>query len=264
MKQYFDEIDSEEYDPISNDEIKKLVAIAQAGYNAETQEWETEESIEARNEVVKRNIRLVPYVIHKVMRENKENLFMDCVNECHFAIIKCVVGYDGSANFATYAQTSIRRHAWRFLRENSSVVKLPANKVTKRKQIEDKIYRTPGVLDRLFKRDFLPLNHVYSLDYNHDDGRKSNESPFKDIPVNECSRDKIYKGEMSGLVMESLDCLTDKEKTIIEKRYLLDSKMTLRDIADDIGMSGERVRQIEQHALIKMRNHLKFKKGEIR
>ena len=265
ITQYFNEINTSEYDAIDNEEIKKLVKIAQDGYDEEKDEW-TEAALEARNEVVKRNIRLVPYVIHKVMKDNKMNLFMDCVNECHFAVIKCIIGYDleGGTNFATYAQVSIYRHAWRFLRENASSIKLPAQKVAERKKIEDEIYRTPGVLNRLFKRDFKPLNPVYSLDYQFDDGSRVHTSPFKDIPTHESVPEKIYTLEMSDLIIESLECLTDKEKLIIEKRYLNDDKRTLRDIADDIGMSGERVRQIEQKALLKLRSFLRYSKKEDR
>jgi RNA polymerase sigma factor (sigma-70 family) len=265
MTQYFNEIESPEYDPIDNDQIKELVAIAQSGYNQETKEWETSEAIEAKNEIVKRNIRLVPYVIHKVIKDNK-TLFMDCVNECHFAILKCIAGYDvnGKTSFCTYAQISIKRHAWRFLREHSSSVKLPANKVTERRKIEEEIYSKPGVLDRLFNRDFKPVHHVCSLDYNYDDGTKLHEGPFRDVPINDSASDKIYQVEILNLVMDSLSCLSDKEKAIIEKRYLEDDKRTLRDIADDIGMSGERVRQIERRALVKMKNFITIEKREER
>jgi RNA polymerase nonessential primary-like sigma factor len=266
MTQYFNEIAAPEYDPIDNEKIQKLVAIAQAGYNKETKKWETEEAVEARDEIVKRNIRLVPYVIHKVIKDNNKTLFMDCVNECHFAILKCIVGYDpeSKTNFATYAQVSIRRHAWRFIRENSSSVKLPANKVAERRKAEEEVYANPGVLDRLFSRDFKPVHHVCSLDYNYDDGKKHHDRPFKDVPIDDSASDKLYEVEIIDLVLDSLQCLTDKEKTIIEKRYLEEHKRTLRDIASDIGMSGERVRQIEQRALIKMKNHLRFEKGEER
>jgi RNA polymerase sigma-32 factor len=263
MKQFFNEIAAPEYDPVSNEEIKKIIKVAQAGYNKKTKQWLTEEAIEARNEVVRRNIRLVPYVIHKVVKDNK-CLFMDCVNECYFAIMKCVGGYDleGKTNFATYAQVSIRRHSWRFLRENASTVVLPATKISSRKKLEDEMYSKPGALDRLFKKDFAPVHHVCSLDYNYDDGTKHHSSPFKDVPVDDSASDKMYDVEIRGLVKGSFSCLTDKEKSIIEKRYLSETKNTLRDIADDIGMSGERVRQIEQRALIKMKNYLKFEKNE--
>jgi len=265
MKQYYNEIAAEEYEPISNEEIRELIRIAQSGYNSERKEWVTEEAIDAKNEVVKRNIRLVPYVVHKVLKDNRY-LFMDCVNECHFSIVKCIIGYDleSRTNFATYAQVSISRHVWRFLRENSNVVTLPYGKVSERKKEEDDIYSKPGVLNRLFKKDFKPVNHVCSLDYNYDDGTKIRTSPLKEISVKDDVPSKIFDEEIRGLVIESFSCLTDKERTIIKKRYLSDKKMTLRNIATDIGMSGERVRQIEQNALFKMKKFLLVEKGEQR
>jgi len=267
MSQYFKDIEGEEYNPISNDEIKELVKIAQAGYDKEKKEWKTEEAIEARNEIVKRNIRLVPYVIHKVIKDKKSNLFLECVNECHYAIVKCVVGYDTSddcaTNFATYAQISIRRHAWRFLRENANTVKLPSAVVSKISKSENEIYATPGALDRVFKGDFKTLNHVVSLDYDYDDGEKNHRSPFKDIPIENDPDKNLKKQELQQLIEGCLQCLSEKERTIIEKRYLSDEKTTLREIALDVELSGERVRQIEKKALTKLRNHIKSSKRKL-
>ncbi len=58
------------------------------------------------------------------------------------------------------------------------------------------------------------------------------------------------------LVMEVYKNLNDREKTILEKRYLGDETLSLKEIADEIGISRERVRQLEQDIIAKIRKKL--------
>ena len=51
----------------------------------------------------------------------------------------------------------------------------------------------------------------------------------------------------------ALAALDARSRTIIEKRWLAEKKATLQDLADEFGVSAERVRQIEQSALGRMR-----------
>jgi len=276
IDQYFETIETENYQPIHNDKILALIKIAQSGYDKKTKTWTTEEAIEARNEILKRNVKLVAYLIHKVMKLNNP-LFLDCINEGNCALIKCIIGYDleeRTTNFATYVQVAIRRHAWRFLRENSSSITLPQNKVRERRQVESEIYGNPGALDRLHKRDYLPVNPVFSLDLDFDDDSVNKKF---DVPVDDDPSEKLGEQEIRGMALKSLSCLTEQEKTIIEKRYLYDhassneelsedsdKKSTLKVMALELGLSGERVRQIETIALKKMKKYITVNRGEER
>ena len=56
--------------------------------------------------------------------------------------------------------------------------------------------------------------------------------------------------EQLSVALESLD---DRSKAIISRRWLVEKKSTLQDLADEFGVSAERVRQLEQNALKKMR-----------
>ncbi|MBF8269368.1 MAG: RNA polymerase sigma factor RpoH, partial [Gammaproteobacteria bacterium] len=51
----------------------------------------------------------------------------------------------------------------------------------------------------------------------------------------------------------ALNSLDDRNKTIIRKRWLLENKSTLHDLAEEFGVSAERVRQLEQNALKKLK-----------
>jgi RNA polymerase primary sigma factor len=65
--------------------------------------------------------------------------------------------------------------------------------------------------------------------------------------------------ELPGLLGE----LDDRERTIVRSRFGLDGReRTLRELADTFGISAERVRQVEQHALLKLRTALEPPQGE--
>jgi RNA polymerase sigma-32 factor len=61
---------------------------------------------------------------------------------------------------------------------------------------------------------------------------------------------------LSTQIRSALKLLNPRERRIIHERILSDSPRTLQEIADDYGISRERVRQVEQNAMRKMRNHL--------
>ena len=66
----------------------------------------------------------------------------------------------------------------------------------------------------------------------------------------------LFNSECKEMTIDSMKCLTDKEKLIIEGRFLSEKKMTLAEISSKINISGERVRQIECKALGKMRAYI--------
>ena len=53
--------------------------------------------------------------------------------------------------------------------------------------------------------------------------------------------------------MDALAALDDRNKTIISKRWLSESKSTLQELAEEFGVSAERVRQLEQNAIKKLK-----------
>jgi RNA polymerase sigma factor (sigma-70 family) len=261
---YFNEIAKEEYDPIKdNADVISLIEIAQEGYDYDTKTWKTQKAIDAKDRVIKANARLAPFIVHKIINAYHP-LFMDCVSECNFVILKCILGYDRSkeTHFATYYQVSIRRHLWRFLREQANTVKLPSSQVAKRQKVENEIYSSEDCLDKLLKGDFEPVSHVMSLDYDFDNGKSIMNSPHKDIPCHDTASSLIVNDELREATMNSLSCLTVREKDVIEKRYLGPEKMTLKDVASTIGVTGEMVRQIEKAAKNKMRKYVEEDRQE--
>jgi RNA polymerase sigma-32 factor len=62
-----------------------------------------------------------------------------------------------------------------------------------------------------------------------------------------------WGGAVAGALANALDSLDERSRTVIKARWLAEDKRTLQDLADDYGVSAERIRQIESAALVKLR-----------
>ena len=65
-----------------------------------------------------------------------------------------------------------------------------------------------------------------------------------------------HRRRLSSEVHQAFNCLNDRERKIIQERILDESPRTLQELADDFGISRERVRQLEANALSKLRGTL--------
>ncbi len=63
-----------------------------------------------------------------------------------------------------------------------------------------------------------------------------------------------FNEDASTRMRAALDILDDRSRRILEQRWLTESKMTLHELADEFGVSAERIRQIEVNAIKKLRN----------
>jgi len=62
-----------------------------------------------------------------------------------------------------------------------------------------------------------------------------------------------WNGAVAGSLASALDSLDERSRTVIKARWLAEDKKTLQDLADDYGVSAERIRQIESAAMRKLR-----------
>ena len=62
-----------------------------------------------------------------------------------------------------------------------------------------------------------------------------------------------WDGEVAGSLATALEGLDERSRTVIRARWLAEEKKTLQDLADEYGVSAERIRQIETAAMRKLR-----------
>jgi RNA polymerase primary sigma factor len=252
------------------------------GFNAETksfQEFATSITRKsgvvkrAKNEFVKANLRLVVSIAR---RFNHGRLPLpDLIQEGNIGLMKAVERYDyrRGFRFSTYASWWIRHAISRALADKGRAVRLPVHMIDayhriakSERELQSKLERpatteeiasVTGIeAEKLEKmRTFLADNPV-SLDrsLSEDDGRRlidvlvdPNEAPSPP--------EQMMSSETQQEMLKLLSVLKPIEADILRKRFGLinDHERTLKEIGDEYRLSRERVRQLQEQALGKMR-----------
>jgi RNA polymerase primary sigma factor len=252
------------------------------GFNTETKPFQefasaiTKKSCvvkRAKNEFVKANLRLVVSIAR---RFNHGRLPLpDLIQEGNIGLMKAVERYDyrRGFRFSTYASWWIRHAISRALADKGRAVRLPVHMIDayhriakSERELQSKLERpatteeiasVTGIeAEKLEKmRTFLADNPV-SLDrsLSEDDGRRlidvlvdPNEAPSPP--------EQMMSSETQQEMLKLLSVLKPIEADILRKRFGLinDHERTLKEIGDEYRLSRERVRQLQEQALGKMR-----------
>ena len=232
---------------------------------------------EARERMINSNLRLVVTIAHDYA--NLGLPLLDLISEGNIGLTKAVERFDPTkgAKLSTYAMWWIKQSIKRALANQSKTIRLPVHLVDKvakvrrlSLQMSDELGREPTD-DELGEEIGIPSDKVArlksvgvrpaSLDapIGDDDSTKFGEmigdeeaqTPF------ELLRDKNLRGEVDGLI----EVLDDREKKIISQRFGLDGGQpkTLEDVSKDFGVTRERIRQLQNIALAKLRSALSKK-----
>jgi RNA polymerase primary sigma factor len=228
---------------------------------------------EALERLTTANLRFVVSVTKQY--QNRGLSFADLINEGNVGLIKAARRFDETRGFKfiSYAVWWIRQSIQQALAEHSRVVRLPLNRIG----TLNRIGKAAGVLEQEFGRDPSlfeiaeqmevttqdVIDHLsmsgkqYSLDapMTHDadtrlmDVVHDEHQTLPDARLNaESLRDEIRK---------ALDTLTEREADVIRLYFGLDStrSMNLEEIGNKIHLTRERVRQIKEKGLRKLRRH---------
>jgi len=240
---------------------------------------------EARERLIKSNLRLVVSIAKKYLGKSRGLTFLDLIQEGNIGLAKAVDKFDWrrGLKFSTYATYWIRQAITRALSDQARTIRLPVHiietfyKLNKVKKRLSSILNREPTPEELASEIGLPTNKVQKLlKYLHD--TISLETPIGDegdallkelIPdLNTETPDKVaaisvLKEQLKKAILD----LSPKERKIISLRYGLEdgTEHTLEEIGKIFGITRERVRQIEIRALEKLRNHpliLKIKEQE--
>ena len=226
---------------------------------------------EALEKLTKANLRFVVSVAKQY--QNQGLSLPDLINEGNLGLIKAAEKFDETRGFKfiSYAVWWIRQSILQALAEQSRIVRLPLNQVGSLNKInkafarfEQENERTPSpeelanVLDLPKEKvsDTLRVSgrHV-SVDAPFSDGEDNN---LLDVLVNTDSPNAdrgLINESLSTVVERALATLTDRERDII--RYFFGigcPEMTLEEIGEKFGLTRERVRQITEKAIRRLRH----------
>jgi RNA polymerase primary sigma factor len=233
---------------------------------------------EALERLTKANLRFVVSVAKQY--QNQGLSLSDLINEGNLGLIKAAQRFDETRGFKfiSYAVWWIRQSILQALAEQSRIVRLPLNKVGSL----NKINRAFSELEQEFEREPTPEELAELLDIPSEEVETtlgvaarhvSMDAPFAegednsllDVLENNSSPDTDagleYVESLRTEIERSLSTLTDRQYDVI-KLYFgigIEHPMSLEDIGDKFGLTRERVRQIKDKAINKLRSTSKSK-----
>ncbi len=233
---------------------------------------------EALERLTKANLRFVVSVAKQY--QNQGLSLSDLINEGNLGLIKAAQRFDETRGFKfiSYAVWWIRQAILQALAEQSRIVRLPLNKVGSL----NKINRAFSELEQEFEREPTAEELAELLDIPSEEVETtlgvaarhvSMDAPFAegednsllDVLENNSSPDTDagleYVESLRTEIERSLSTLTDRQYDVI-KLYFgigIEHPMSLEDIGDKFGLTRERVRQIKDKAINKLRSTSKSK-----
>jgi RNA polymerase primary sigma factor len=233
---------------------------------------------DALEKLIKSNLRFVVSVAKQY--QNQGLSLPDLINEGNLGLIKAAQRYDETRGFKfiSYAVWWIRQSILQALAEQSRIVRLPLNKIGSITRIN----KTFNRLEQEYQREPTPEEVAFILETSSDiveDALKvSSHHISMDAPIHEeDSGNNLYDillNEESlspdkGLIYSSLckeiertlSTLTEREADVIRYYFGLSGckQHTLEEIGEEFGLTRERVRQIKEKTIKKMRNQYRNK-----
>ena len=215
-------------------------------------DWKQKEIIE--QEIIQGNLRFVITVAKQYQNQGLD--LPDLIAEGNLGLIKAIKNFDWTKNlrFISYAVWWVKQSILQSLNENSRTIRLPVN-VVQEMQKEKKAVDN-GLAELSDK--FATLPSMVDLDRSiNEDG-----DTLLDIIINPDANnpESIFdtKDLLKTKLMDTLNILDDRERIIIEDYFgLTGSSRTLEDIGNDFDLTKERVRQIKEKSIRKLRNECK-------
>ena len=209
------------------------------------------EKDEIKKEILEGNLRFVITVSKQYQNQGLD--LPDLIAEGNYGLMKAIENFDWSKNlrFISYAVWWIRQSILQSLNENSRTIRFPVNVV----QDLHKAKKEQEVTGDELEDKFANLPYTVNLDSPlNEEGDTLIDvicNPNVDSPDSGLSTEKDLKEKLISM----LNILDDREKIIIEDYFgLTGNTRTLEDIGNDFDLTKERVRQIKEKALRKLRN----------
>ena len=225
----------------------------------------------ALERLTKANLRFVVSVAKQY--QNQGLSLPDLINEGNLGLLKAAERFDETRGFkfSSYAVWWIRQSILQAISEQSRIVRLPLNQVGSVNKINREINRfeqlnerRPSV-DEIAEKVDLPQEkideamaingHQISVDAPFVEGE---DNSLLDVMANSdapLADNQLVEESLKSEIQNALSALNERERNVVEASYGINQpELTLEEIGTKFGLTRERVRQIKEKAIRKLRN----------
>ena len=231
---------------------------------------------EARDRMVRANLRLVVNISRSYI--GKGLALQDLIEEGNLGLLRAVEGFDPNmgTRFSTYASYWIKQSIKRALINSSKTIRIPAYMVEllskwrrATSRLSEELGRVPTQEEtaRLLglPKKKLPIIKKAIQIYNATPQTEQSDSGWSlgEMVMDERLKspdEELLDHDVMKTALELLDTLDAREATILKLRFGLENHAphTLKEIGLELGLTRERVRQIETEALQRLHNALRY------
>lgn len=203
-------------------DINKLSPLSREEEHSLWEKYKKENDISARDKIIKSNLKFVASVAKPYIGMGLS--YSDLIAEGNLGLIKALDKFDYEKGYKTISYS-----VW-WIKQN--------------------------ILEALKKRNIINGDEITpSETFDEEDNIDEDDNVTTEKYVDTFNFDTLKRNDETSIVKDLMESLTDREKRVVTDYFGLDSKeeMTLEEIGKEMGLTKERIRQIKESALKKLR-----------